>query len=146
MGMKDERFDPSDEGTALGRGLLLAPSCRAGVLSSFLNWSLFIVILSSRRQVQRRNRSKSTAKFGREQAEIAWLPLSVCGESEEKAGTMVQVACNPAIAPSLAAHPLVDLQKVGINKVFAMPVLIASLFNLRGATCSSFLHFPRWGS
>ncbi|KAH0194708.1 hypothetical protein KCV03_g132, partial [Aureobasidium melanogenum] len=37
MGMKEERLDPSDEGTALGRGLPLAPSCRAGVLSSFLN-------------------------------------------------------------------------------------------------------------
>jgi len=51
MGMKEERFDPSDEGTALGLGLLLAPSCRAGVLRSFLNWSLFILVLSSQWQL-----------------------------------------------------------------------------------------------
>lgn len=37
MGMKEERLDPSDDGTALARGVLLAPSCLAGVLSSFLN-------------------------------------------------------------------------------------------------------------
>lgn len=45
MGMKEERLEPSDDGTALGRGLLFVPSCRAGVLRSFLNWSLFIFVL-----------------------------------------------------------------------------------------------------